>query len=510
MRKVLIILGVPIDDLTMPEALDRIDAFVSDGRAAGTGRQIATINADFVVKSMSDPELRRILQDCDMATADGMPLVWGARLLGVPLTGRVTGADMVPALAERAARNGYSIYFLGAAPGVAQRAADVLAARYPGLKVAGVLSPSNRSMIELAEKGNDADIVQAVRAAQPDILLVAFGNPKQEKWINLHLRELRDLRAPVMIGVGGTFDFLAGVTRRAPGWMQRAGLEWVYRLAQEPRRLWKRYVVDMLGFGAFFARQWWAMRQGRVPAPAVPLSDAVLIGGAAVLNVQGRLDAAVAADFDLRASQALEHTPRLVVNLARASFIDSRGIGCLVALAKRAREAGGDLLLAAAPEPIAKILALTRLDLFFKSVADVDAGLTQFQALAHPPGAAPAEAPEKTPVEAPAQADARPAPAGWAVLKMPRQMDAVSSPPVIELGEAELTGHARLVLDFTDTAYVSSAGLAAIARLAREAKARSLELRLAGCAGDVMRTLQLVRFDKMIPIYPSVASATRM
>ena len=124
MRKILIILGIPIDDLNMDAALNCLEEFVAVGRVTGKTHQIATVNADFVVKAIDDPELRWILQESDMATADGMPLVWGARLLGVPLEGRVTGADLVPALAERAARNGYSIYLLGGAPGVAKNAAQ--------------------------------------------------------------------------------------------------------------------------------------------------------------------------------------------------------------------------------------------------------------------------------------------------------------------------------------------------------------------------------------------------
>jgi len=115
-RKLLIISGVPIDDITMPEAVDRIEQFIAIGRAIGKSHQIATVNADFVIKAQNDPELPRILQESDMATADGMPLVWGARRLGVPLTGRVTGADLVPALATRAAEKKYAIFLLGAAP----------------------------------------------------------------------------------------------------------------------------------------------------------------------------------------------------------------------------------------------------------------------------------------------------------------------------------------------------------------------------------------------------------
>src|SRR5690606_294400 len=126
MRRLLVVLGVPIDNLTMEEALDRLEMFVERGRRTGKSHQVAMVNADFVVRSLQNRELRLLLQEADMVTADGMPLVWGARLLGVQLAGRVTGADLVPALAGRAAARGYSLFLLGAAPGVAARAAKVL------------------------------------------------------------------------------------------------------------------------------------------------------------------------------------------------------------------------------------------------------------------------------------------------------------------------------------------------------------------------------------------------
>ena len=151
MRKLLIVLNVPIDDLNMDEALERLEEFIAIGRETGKSHQIATVNADFAVKSMHDPELLYLLQEADMATADGMPLVWGARRLGVPLEGRVTGSDMVPALAERAAEKGYSIYFYGAAPGVAAKAAETLQEQYPGLIVAGVCSPPYQPVLEVDE-----------------------------------------------------------------------------------------------------------------------------------------------------------------------------------------------------------------------------------------------------------------------------------------------------------------------------------------------------------------------
>ncbi len=369
MRKLLIILGTPVDDVNMDEALQRIEAFVNTGRATSKGHQIATINADFVVKSLQDAELRRILQEADMATADGMPLVWSARLLGVPLRGRVTGADMVPALAERAAQKGYSIYFLGAAPGVAEKAARILQQRHPTLQIAGIASPS----VEAVQNG-DPVVIAACKAAKPDILLVAFGNPKQEKWIYRHAQELG---IPVMIGVGGTFDFIAGVTKRAPQWMQQSGLEWSYRLIQQPGRLWKRYITDLFGFGYFFLWQWWVMRKQGETSPVLPSSELLTINETVIMNVKGRLDRSTQNSFAEKAYRALTEQPYLIINLAQADFLDSSAIGTLVALCKQAREKGGNLWLTNIPATIQQVLSLLRLDQFFAICSSVEEALTQ-------------------------------------------------------------------------------------------------------------------------------------
>jgi N-acetylglucosaminyldiphosphoundecaprenol N-acetyl-beta-D-mannosaminyltransferase len=131
MRKLIVISGIPIDDLNVEETLDRLEEFVEIGRATGKNHQIATVNADFIVKAMSDPELRFLLQESDLLMPDGMPLVWGSRLLGLPMEERVAGSDIVPMLAERAAQKGYSLYLLGAAPGIAQQAADILQRKVP-------------------------------------------------------------------------------------------------------------------------------------------------------------------------------------------------------------------------------------------------------------------------------------------------------------------------------------------------------------------------------------------
>jgi N-acetylglucosaminyldiphosphoundecaprenol N-acetyl-beta-D-mannosaminyltransferase len=537
MRKLLIILGIPIDDLTMPEALDRLDEFVRVGRATGKSHQVATVNADFVVKALDDPELRGILQGTDMATADGMPLVWGARLLGVDLAGRVTGADMVPALAERACERGYSLYLLGAAPGVAARAAEILQARHPGLRIAGVVSPPYGSILEM-----DPAIVEGVRQARPDILLVAFGNPKQEKWISMHSRTLS---VPVMIGIGGTLDFIAGVTRRAPDWMQRSGLEWLFRLVQEPKRLWRRYVVDLAGFGLFFVRQWWAMRGSRVPSTVLPasesLSETLIVDGTAILPLRGRLERGNQDAFVRRADEALDVTPYLILDMTRAEFLDSSAFGTLVGLTKRAREAGGEVWLAGVSEQVSRVITLLRLDHFYEIRPDTTSALAEGRAQvpgravreAAPAATAPQSAaavptpaaavptsvvdgPMSTVVSpAPAAAGAKadppsPAPPDGAkliVIPMPRRLDASTAPTMQAECAAALAARIRLILDFSQTVFLASAGMVAMVMLSRQAQAAGAELRIAGCTGDVLRTLKMTRLDVALPLFPDLMTA---
>jgi N-acetylglucosaminyldiphosphoundecaprenol N-acetyl-beta-D-mannosaminyltransferase len=484
MRKLIIVLNVPIDDLNMEEALDRIESFIEIGRKTGKVHQIATINADFVAKALHDPELHYLLQESDMATADGMPLVWGARALGVPLEDRVTGADMVPALAERAAQKGYSLYLLGAAPGVAARAGEIMQERNPGLKIAGVCSPPYGSILDM-----DPAILEDIKAAKPDVLLVALGNPKQEKWIGMYGRELG---VPVMIGIGGTLDFIAGETKRAPEWMQQSGLEWVYRLVQEPKRLWKRYVVDLFSFGSFFIRQWWAMRQGPPPSPILPTVGSVIVGETGVIAVTEKLTLDNHTDFLEKAQEVLAETPFLIVNLAKANFVDSSGIGALIGLAKQSRDAGGKLWLAAVPETVQRTLALMRLDRFFEMVEDVEAGFGAHQTR---------EVQQEQGTAVQTQGD-------WHIIKMPRRLDAVTVPEMTEKGTAVLNEHNHVILDCTGMAFLTSAGLAMLAQFQRKAEEKGGALRVAGCSNDVLRVIEMTRFDRVLTLFDDVTSAT--
>ena len=507
MRKLLVILGVPVDNLTMEEALARCDEFIADGRAYGHTHQIATVNADFVVNSLHDPELRRILQEAHMATADGMPLVWASRLLGGAVPGRVTGADLVPALAERAAERGYSIFFLGAKPGVADRAAQILAERFAGLKVAGILSPPPASVLDM-----DRTSIAAVKEARPDILLVAFGNPKQEKWIRMHAHELK---VPICIGIGGTLDMIAGITQRAPLWMQRSGLEWVYRLAQEPRRLAKRYLHDFGYFGYFFLRQWWAMRRGtavtmlpsehqngQAPVRAEPTQpDLPNISAAPVpaeqhaedmpvLRVQGRLDVTNQTQFVEQANAALDSNLYLVVDLAGAHFLDSSALGALVALANRARSRGGDVYLVAVPKPILSLLELVHLDQFFEIFPSPAEATQRQQSLGVPTAI---------------QDDVN----GWSVIHLPRLVDAEAAHDILERSIQRLERSQRLILDCSDTVFLASAGMAMMLKIDRMARERGGMLRIAACSPDVQRTLELVKLDNMLALYADVVAAVQ-
>jgi N-acetylglucosaminyldiphosphoundecaprenol N-acetyl-beta-D-mannosaminyltransferase len=258
------ILGMPVDDVTMDEAVDRVVELVHDGRLTGRTHQVATVNVDFVVNAVHDAPLHALMQRTSLSIPDGMPIVWASRAMRTPLRTRVAGADLVPALAARAAVEGLTISLFGAAPGVADRAAAMLSDRYPGARVVGDAGPYFRSIDDLS-----VDDLDTLRAVEADICCVAFGNPKQEQFID---RFGSALGIPVMIGVGGTLDFLVGKKRRAPEWMQRTGLEWAHRAATEPRRLARRYWRDGMVFGPRIARQIWSERR----APTRPFEPVLL------------------------------------------------------------------------------------------------------------------------------------------------------------------------------------------------------------------------------------------
>jgi N-acetylglucosaminyldiphosphoundecaprenol N-acetyl-beta-D-mannosaminyltransferase len=221
-------MGVPIHDVTTAETLALIDHWIANG----SSHQIATINPEFLMQARTHPSFRAALKRAALCVPDGIGVMWAARMRGARLRERVTGSDIVPRLSREAAQRGWRIFYLGAAPGVAERTAEILQSRHPGLRVAGCYAGS-------PAPAEAPEIIARVRASQADILLVAYGAPAQDLWLDQHLAQTG---AAVGIGVGGSFDFIAGVAKRAPRWIQRLGLEWGYRLLREPWR-WQRQLA---------------------------------------------------------------------------------------------------------------------------------------------------------------------------------------------------------------------------------------------------------------------------
>jgi N-acetylglucosaminyldiphosphoundecaprenol N-acetyl-beta-D-mannosaminyltransferase len=239
-----------VDSLTFTGALEAIERLVE----SGSGGAVFTPNVDHVVLAESDAAFRAAYASASLSLVDGQPLVWASRLLGSPLPEKISGADLVDPLLERAGRRGWRVFLVGGAPGSAKTAGQRFARAY-GVQIAGV----EDGRIELAEGPADEALVEHIRRARPHLVLVALGAPKQELWIAAR----RERIAPaVSIGVGAALDFAAGAVRRAPRWMQRAGLEWFYRLVQEPRRLARRYLWNDPKFLAVLLRTW-ASRSGR-------------------------------------------------------------------------------------------------------------------------------------------------------------------------------------------------------------------------------------------------------
>jgi N-acetylglucosaminyldiphosphoundecaprenol N-acetyl-beta-D-mannosaminyltransferase len=229
------VLGVRVDRVTREQALERLERMMALHRASVTMQrcqQVVTVNTEFVMAAQHDSDFREAINGAALAVADGIGIVWASYLSKVHVPERITGIDTVTALAKRCAASGYRLYLLGAAPGVAERAAARLQAIAPGLAIAGTYAGSP------APAEEDA-IIERIRVADADVLCVAYGAPAQDLWIK---RNLARLPVAVAMGVGGAFDFLSGRQRRAPRVMQRVGLEWLYRLYREPWR-WKRMLV---------------------------------------------------------------------------------------------------------------------------------------------------------------------------------------------------------------------------------------------------------------------------
>lgn len=226
------ILNIPISTVNMHTAVETIMGWIT--RRAP--HFICVRDVHGIMRAQDDAELAEIHERASLVTPDGMPLVWILRSRGYRLTSRVCGADLVAALCEASLKTGARHYFFGGKPGVAERMSTELTRQFPGLKVAGLCTPPFRALTH----EEDTTITDAIAAASPDIVWVGLSTPKQEYWMRDHVARIP---GATLIGVGAAFDFYAGDVKRAPKWMRGSGLEWLHRLASEPRRLWRRYLI---------------------------------------------------------------------------------------------------------------------------------------------------------------------------------------------------------------------------------------------------------------------------
>jgi len=239
------LLGALIDNLTWDETVERIFDLVAKGEPSF----VVTPNVDHIMRLQESEDFRKIYASAHLVLADGMPLLWGARFLGRPIREKISGSDLLPTIASEAAKRGASLYFLGGRKGAAAMAAEVFTARYPDLNVCGYYCPPWGFEYNSEELSK---IESLIKQARPDILFVGLGSPKQENWIFQYYQKIG---VPVSIGSGVSFEFIAGMVKRAPGWMQNCGLEWFWRLLMEPGRLWRRYLVADMPFFRLLLRE---------------------------------------------------------------------------------------------------------------------------------------------------------------------------------------------------------------------------------------------------------------
>ncbi len=362
------VLGVPFHNLTMDETV----AWIEDHIREGGFHQVATANVDFLKHSLRDESLRDILCSCEMIVPDGMPIVWMSRLIGTPLKERVTGIDLVERLADVSARRGYGIFLLGASEASSQRASKVLKQRFPGLRIVGRFSPENQPLEKMDHEG----ILRRIEEARPDILLVALGNPKQERWIAMHRERLK---VPVCIGVGGTLDSLSGNIPRAPQWMQAGGLEWLHRTLQEPRRLARRYVADAIcllrhlpGYIAATATQPKLSSRRDSHRPQIVARQ---IGNTKLIAMIGDLSGSALDEFNACSQDACAGGMNIVLDMSQTGYMGAESLGALIRLESQMRRRREQLWLAELPAHLSRILRSGQLHNYFMTTTMVSDAL---------------------------------------------------------------------------------------------------------------------------------------
>jgi len=511
-RETIVILGIPVDNLDMDETVERILSLIEASRRDGRARLVATVNVDFVVNTLTwrlsrlrHPELIDILRRADLVTPDGMPIIWTSRMLGAPLKERVTGADLVPRLAQAAARSGKSIYFLGGQGDVGQQAARQLQAQFPDLKVAGADSPFVKIEGEAltAETDKDQEVVERINRSGADILLIGFGNPKQEVWFE---RNRSQLRVPVSIGIGGTYEFVVGTVARAPQWMQKAGLEWIFRITQDPKRLWKRYVVGFFKFGVMIlpAIAYYKLKRrafkGMPPGAQrfhirdhhTDLPDAASIR---VIGLPEVLDASAVENGRESLENEILASPDPILNFKNVKFIDSSGLGFIVGLWRRAKADNKKLNLVGIQPSTRRFFELSRtLDVFKDRVFDkLDEAVAQIVKESKRPPFYYLEVPRR----------------GDLMLQLCGTLDAAQMKNLDTDAVLSVIGDRDCLLDLKNLNFVDSSGIVFFLKIQKHVQKAARDCVLFGLQDNVRQMFRITKLDRLFSITADMISAER-
>jgi len=462
----LVLFGVPFHDVTMAETLEWIDGLIASRRPA----YLVTANLDFAAQASGDVELQRILVEAELVLCDGTPLVWASRLAGKPLRERVAGSDLVPRLAAHAERRGYKIFLLGGEPEILERAATNLSKNHPLLPPVKFYSPPFASLQDLDHAG----IRQRLEEAQPDILLVAFGCPKQEKWISMHYRSMG---VPCSIGVGATVDFLAGKVSRAPAWMAKLGLEWVFRLSQEPKRLAGRYWKDI----CFLVGQSWREFRVARASGALPPPHAQEVPPSPELEVISWKGAIASADLDQLPRPSM--TAPFVIDLSGVSGVDSRGLGMMLRMIRESWTAGVGGCFLAPSAAVRLVVEVTRLERILPLAATMEEAKAL---LAREPSAVRPHLDET----------------GGLSIEFPQRVTAENAQVLgqgIKQSWEENPLARRIAVDLAETTFIDSSGLGLILRLHRLAAGRAgARMEILHPHGNVLNVIRIAGLESLL------------
>ncbi len=487
------ILGVPFDPVTASGAIAEIEDMIASRRP----HYLVTANVDFLVQARADVELRRILIDAHLVLCDGTPVQWASRFLGNPLPERVAGADLVPKLIRVAAGKKYRLFFLGASPAACEKAVERLRREHPDLIIAGYYSPPFHTLLEMDHE----EIRRRITEAQPDLLFVSFGCPKAEKWIAMNYRAMG---VPVAVGVGATIDFLAGNVKRAPRWMQKSGTEWLFRLAQEPRRLFRRYANDLFVFGWAMLAQWWQLRRlgwhaarataGLTGVTRSAPSDAVHTPeGAVLIKAPERLDATAVHDAARFEEFAHGIGERCLLDMSGVRVLDSTGIGLLIWLQKEIHARQGQMVLVAPNHAVRRALALLNLEDYFAAA----------------PNLASAEKLIETRLREQSMAVTSASPAAPLSLAWQGEITAANAELVWRRTEESLTAQRRprsVEIDLSQARFIDSTGLSIMVRTQRLARRCGTNLQFTGVQPSVRNVLRVSQLEQLLLEKPELFS----